>query len=116
MKTETELALRRWWIAELQAITKKVIAEEEKRQARLIRKKEKQMGEYAGWTYNDFHDAYGCGSITEKQFDKFTDILEGMKPEPDDLYREKIALLEELYQEQKEILIRNEQFYKMEGL
>lgn len=91
-----------WWIGELRNLTEKVQKEEEKRQARERTKAEKLLGDYK--TYADAQDAYGCGVITEKQFDRIVDLLERASPMEDDLYRAKIDLLQDLYREQKAIL------------
>lgn len=102
MKKDIQVQLWEWWLNELSAITRRVLAEEEKRQTRKRTKAEKLLGEYQ--TYRDAQDAYGCGVITERQFNRITDLLEQAKPEPSALYYEKLSLLQELYQEQKQIL------------
>lgn len=104
MKKDIDLQMREWWVAELQAITKRVIAEEEKRQARERRKAERMMGEYEGWTQSDLMDAYGCGVISENKYNKLIHLLEGYEPQPGALYEAKLELLQELYDEQKKIL------------
>ncbi len=107
---DVNIELRRWWVDELSEITRRVIAEEERRQARERKRAEKLMGEYEGWTYNDLQEAYGCGAITEKKYDRLVRLLENSQPVESDLYRAKVALLAELYQEQKEILDKAEQW------
>lgn len=102
MRQDINIQMRKWWIDELRAITARVQREEEKRQARERTKAEKLLGEYQ--TFQDAQDAYGCGVITEKQFDRITDLLERIRPVESDLYRAKIELLQELYQEQKKLL------------
>lgn len=102
MKKDVDILMREWWIREIQALTAKVMREEEKRQERKRTKAEKLLGEYQ--TFQDAQDAYGCRVITEKQFDRITDLLEQIRPVESDLYRAKIELLQELYQEQKTIL------------
>ncbi|MBQ5758417.1 MAG: hypothetical protein IIV93_07885 [Clostridia bacterium] len=102
MKQDADYQLRLWWIDELKAITARVMKEEEKRQAKERTKLEKRLGEYR--TYADAQDAYGCGVINEKQFDRIVDLLEKLRPAESDLYRMKMDLLSELYQEQKKIL------------
>lgn len=101
---DTDLLMREWWVEEIQSITRRVMAEEEKRQARERRKSEKLMGEYEGWTYSDLQEAYGCGLITENKFSKLVRLLEGTAPQPNALYTAKLELLQELYSEQKKIL------------
>ena len=99
---DVNIQLRKWWLDELKTISARVLKEEEKRQARQQAKAEKLLGEYR--TYADAQDAYGCGVITEKQFDRIVDLQERAKPVESDLYRAKVELLTELYQEQKKIL------------
>ena len=114
MREDKNIQLRRWWIGEIQNLTKKVVDAEEKRQASIRKRAEKLMGEYEGWTYNDVQEAYGVGSITERQFRRLTDLLEQTDPVPDELYRMKLDLLSELYQEQKKILDTDERFEKIQ--
>ena len=102
MKEDIDIQMRRWWVSELKAITVRVQREEEKRQTRERTKAERLLGEYQ--TYADAQDAYGCGVITEKQFDRIVDLLEKAQPVESKLYRAKIELLSELYQEQKQLL------------
>lgn len=109
---DVHIEMRRWWIQELKTLTARVMREEEKRQERERKKAEKRLGEYR--TYNDLQDAYGCGVITERQFDRLAALLEKSKPTESDLYRAKIDLLNELYQEQKEILEKAERFERVQ--
>ena len=102
MKQETAIQMREWFISELKDLTKKVMDQEEKRQAKVKEKVLKKLGDYR--TYSDLQDAYGCGVITERQFDRLADLIEKSEPYPDELYEAKIALLTELYREQKEFL------------
>lgn len=102
MKKDIEIRLREWWISEIRAMTEKVVMEEAKRQAREYKKADKLLGEYQ--SYADAQDAYGCGAITERQFNRIVDLLEKRNPAEDPLYQAKIELLQELYQEQKKIL------------
>ena len=94
--------MRLWWIDQIREITAKVVKEEEKRQEKVRAKNLKKLGDYR--TYSDIQDAYGVGVITEKEFDRLAELLEKSDPEPDTLYREKMNLLQELYQEQKKII------------
>lgn len=98
---EARLEMRAWWIGKIQKITKEVIEEEEKRQEKVKRQYMKKLGDYQ--TYTDIQEAYGVGVITEKQFDRLVDLLEKRNPEPSILYKAKINLLQEIYQEQKQI-------------
>ena len=108
---DIQLQLREWWMAEIRAITARVMKEEEKRQDRERKKYEKKLGDYR--TYSDIQDAYGCGVITERQFDRLADLLEKSRPEESELYKAKMDLLSELYQEQKKILEDRERWEAM---
>ena len=99
---DVQYELRIWWIAQIRRITEEVMTQEEKRQDKVRRANLKKMGDYQ--TYNDIQEAYGVGAITEKQFDRLADLLEKSNPEPSELYKMKIDLLQELYREQKKIL------------
>ena len=98
------IALQSWWMGELSQITKRVMADEEKRQNREKATIDKKLGEYK--TYADIQDAYGCGVITEKQFDRLADLLEKREAASyrNEMYEEKLALLGELYKTAKEII------------
>ena len=102
MTDKVNRQMRIWWMEELKAITAREMMKEERRQDREREKNLKKLGDYRN--YNDIHEAYGVGAITEKQFDILAAILEKSQPEPDDLYRAKMDLLAELYSEQKKIL------------
>ena len=98
---EARIQMRAWWIAKILQIIVEVKEQEQKRQDKVRKQNLKKLGDYK--TYNDLQDAYGCGVITEKQFDRLADILEKSDPNPDIVYLEKINLLEEIYREQKQI-------------
>ena len=98
---EARIQMRAWWITKILQIIVEVKEQEQKRQDKVRKQNLKKLGDYK--TYNDLQDAYGCGVITEKQFDRFADILEKSDPNPDIVYLEKINLLEEIYREQKQI-------------
>lgn len=98
---EARLKMRAWWIAKILQTIVEVKEQEQKRQDKVRRQNLKKLGDYK--TYNDLQDAYGCGVITEKQFDRLADLLEKSDPNPDIVYLEKINLLEEIYREQKQI-------------
>ena len=90
------VAVQTWWMDELKALTKKVMDQEEKRQARLRAKADKELGEYR--TYADVQDAYGCGVITARKRDRLYDLLEQYTPEEDGVYRMKLEMLGEMFQ------------------
>ena len=105
MKYQDVMTLQSWWMARLRELTEKVNQEEEKRQAKVRRGVERQLGEYK--TFADVQDAYGCGVISEKKRDRLYDLLEKQNVEPDWLYEAKINLLTELYQTAKRIFSEN---------
>ena len=105
MKYQDVMMLQSWWMARLRELTEKVNQEEEKRQAKVRRGVERQLGEYK--TFADVQDAYGCGVISEKKRDRLYDLLEKQNVEPDWLYEAKINLLTELYQTAKRIFSEN---------
>jgi hypothetical protein len=85
-----------WWMGVVKQITRQVMDDEEKRQARARKKAEKSLGEFR--TFADVQDAYGCGVISEKKRDKLYDLLEQVKPEEDRTYQMKLDMLSEMYQ------------------
>ena len=105
MKATDVMQLKSWWMARLKELTDKVNKEEEKRQEKVRRGVDRQLGEYR--TFNDVQDAYGCGVISEKKRDRLYDLLERQNVEPDRMYEEKIALLSELYQTARRIFSEN---------
>ena len=99
MSTMTDkniVSLQTWWMGEVKSLTRKVMDQEEKRQARLRAKADKELGEYR--TYNDVQDAYGCGVITARKRDRLYDLLEQFAPGEDPVYRMKLDMLAEMYQ------------------
>lgn len=113
MKATEVMQLQSWWMARLRELTDKVNQEEEKRQAKVRRGVEKQLGEYK--TFADVQDAYGCGVISAKKRDKLYDLLEKQNIEPDKMYDAKIALLSELYQTARQIFNENMQLMQEHG-
>lgn len=105
MKATDVMQLQSWWMARLKELTDKVNKEEEKRQEKVRRGVDRQLGEYK--TFNDVQDAYGCGVISAKKRDRLYDLLERQNVEPDRMYEEKIALLSELYQTARRIFSEN---------
>ena len=105
MKATEVMQLQSWWMARLRELTDKVNQEEEKRQAKVRRGVERQLGEYK--TFADVQDAYGCGVISEKKRDRLYDLLEKQNVDPDWFYEAKIQLLSELYQTARQIFSEN---------
>jgi len=99
------IALQSWWMGQLRDLTEQVTRTEEKRQAKADRRTDMLLADYR--KPDDIREAYGYGSITEKQMDKLLDLWEAREKtrEPSTLYRMKLDLLSELYQEAKRILI-----------
>lgn len=101
MTDERNLLLRSWIMGQISILTERVMAEEEKRQEKYRRRMEKELGDLGIERREDIDDLYGYGTITERKREQLIRIFEGQ--EPDELYRAKIDLLQDLYQEQKEI-------------
>ena len=113
MKHSDVMLLQSWWMARLQKLTDCVNKEEEKRQDKVRRGVEKQLGEYR--TFADVQDAYGCGMISSKKRDRLYDLLEKRNVEPDKMYEAKIALLTELYQNARQIFSENFDAFQRHG-
>ena len=113
MKCTDVMELQSWWMARLQELTEQVNKEEEKRQAKVRRGVERQLGEYK--TFADVQDAYGCGVISAAKRDRLYDLLEKQNVEPAKLYEAKIALLTELYQTAKQIFRDNMDAFSRNG-
>ena len=107
MEENDVIALQKWWMGELKALTRKLVSQEEKRQERAAKKAEAMMGEYK--TITDIQDAYGMGMISEKKHDRLLDLLEDQNRarKSGKMYQMKIDLLEELYEIAKQIVIDN---------
>lgn len=99
------IALQSWWMGELRDLTEKVTKTEEKRQAKSDKRTEELLADYR--SLDEIRDAYGYGAITEKKMEKLMDLWEQRETarEPSTLYQMKIALLSELYQTAKRILM-----------
>ena len=113
MKCTDVMQLQSWWMARLKELTDKVNKEEEKRQAKVRRGVERQLGEYK--TFADVQDAYGCGVISEAKRDRLYDLLEKQNVEPDWFYEAKISMLTELYQTAKQIFKENFDAFSRNG-
>ena len=100
-----KIKLHRWWQEQIRDLTRKVMAQEEKRQERIRKKNESMLGDLAIERREDIDDLYGYGAITEKKRDKLIDLWE-QGQQPDELYQAKIDLLGEYYQASTDV-IRN---------
>lgn len=95
--TEAEkIRLQKWWQEELRALTRKVMAKEEKRQEKAKKKALSMFGDLAIERREDIDDLYGYGTITEKKRDKLIDLWE-QGQQHDWFYDEKIKLLQDAY-------------------
>ena len=103
------IALQTWWMGEIKAITKKVMAQEEKRQDRSRLKAEELLADYR--SKGEILDAYGFGYITEKQKDRLMDLWDRREEStrPDRLSERKLTLLSELFEDAKRIIRDEEQ-------
>ena len=97
------VTLQAWWMGQLQSLTQKVIADEEKRQEKAKKNNMKMFGDLSIEKREDIDDLYGYGVITEKKRDKLIDLWESGNGHGG-LYDEKINLLTELYQEAKQVM------------
>ena len=113
MKPTDVMQLQSLWMARLKELTEKVNKEEEKRQEKVRRGVDRQLGEYR--TFNDVQDAYGCGVISAAKRDRLYDLLERQNVAPDRMYEEKIALLSELYQTARRIFSENMDMLQRHG-
>ena len=91
-----KIRLQKWWQEEIRALTRKVMAEEEKRQEKAKKKALSMFGDLAIERREDIDDLYGYGAITEKKRDKLIDLWE-QGQQHDWLYNEKINLLQDAY-------------------
>ncbi len=104
MTRDQEIELRKWWMGQLRAISKKLMDAEARREEAERAKAQKTLGEYQ--TESDIQDAYAYGVITEAKRDKLMDLLEkkdGAQAE-DEMYRLKLDFLMEDFQHQKELI------------
>lgn len=104
-RDDNVIALQSWWMGELQGITKRIMEQEEKRQQKAGKKAADMLAEYR--SLGEIQDAYGCGYITEKKYDKLRDLWEEREQDtrPGELYHMKMDLLTELYGDAKRILM-----------
>lgn len=102
MYDATRARLQGWWMAEIKRITRKVMAEEDKRQERIKKKNAAALADYRN--EHEIRDAYGCGFISERKCEKLLEMYEETYNVTNDLYEAKINLLQELYQEAKAAL------------
>ena len=104
------IALQTWWLGEIKRITKKVMDEESRRVERVRVKNAELLAEYN--SEGEIIDAYGYGFITEKQKDKLLDLWQKVQDgsEPTSLHERKIKLLQEMYEQAKQVIRDTEIF------
>ena len=97
-----KVQLQQWWQEQIRELTRKVMAQEEKRQARKLSESSAALFDYQ--TRDDILDAYGMGMITEKKRNKLLDLWDNVNGFGDEMYQAKIDLLQEVYTESIEIM------------
>ena len=102
MRDKEKIRLQQWWMEQLRDLTRKVMKEEEKRQAKVTAKASAMLSEYS--SRDDIVEAYGMGIITEKQMDKVLDMWDQANEGHSEIYEGKIALLQEAYEEAQRIM------------
>ena len=98
-----KVKIQEWWMEQLRVITRKTMAEEEKRHTRARVKADKMLGSFSIERREDIDDLYGYGAITEKKRDKLYDLYDQIE-KPDVMYEAKIELLRDAYQDAKDTL------------
>lgn len=107
--TNTEkILLQQWWQGEIRELTRKVMAQEEKRQEKAKKKAASMLGSFDIERREDIDDLYGYGVITESKRDKLINLWEKGQ-QPDEFYRHKIDLLQDVYTESMNLVIELEQ-------
>jgi hypothetical protein len=96
MTNAEKIRLQKWWQEQLRELTRKVMAQEEKRQQAAKKKAMAMFGDLAIERREDIDDLYGYGAITEKKRDKLIDLWE-QGQQHDWFYDEKIKLLQDAY-------------------
>ena len=98
-----KIMLQKWWQEQLRELTRKVMAQEEKRQQAAKKKAMAMFGDLAIERREDIDDLYGYGTITEKKRDKLIDLWE-QGEQNDWFYDEKINLLQDAYTESMNVV------------
>ena len=97
-----KIQLQRWWQEQIRELTRKVMAQEEKKQARKQAESAAALFDYQ--SRDDILDAYGMGMITEKKRDKLLDLWDNANSGSDEMYHAKIDLLQEFYTESIQVM------------
>lgn len=103
MTEKQEIKLQRWWMEQIREITRKVMADEERRVARSKAKAAKELADFCIERRKDIDDLYGYGTITEKKRDKLIDLFDQVET-AGELYQEKLDLLQDCYTEAQNVL------------
>ena len=98
-----KIQLQRWWMVQLQDITRKVMIHEDKRRKKARSKAAQKLADFEIECREDIDDLYGFGAITSKERDKLIDLFENME-KPDEMYQAKIDLLQDCYAEAQAIM------------
>lgn len=98
-----KIKLQIWWQAELRELTRKVIAQEEKRQEKARKKAASIFADFAIERREDIDDLYAYGAITNKKREKLIDLWEHGQQQ-DGLYQGKINLLQDAFAESQNIV------------
>jgi hypothetical protein len=104
MNDKQTIRLQRWWMAQIRAITLKVMKDEQKRLDRIKRKNMAILGDLDIEKKSDIDDLYAYGVITDRKREKLLDLFEQAE-NPDELYQAKINLLQELYDDAHRVML-----------
>jgi hypothetical protein len=103
MSDKEKIKLQQWWMKQLRELSRKVIEEEEKRQAKASSKAEKILADFS--SRDDIIEAYGIGSISERTMEHLLDMWDEVNQGGSEMYEAKIALLQEAYEEANRVLM-----------
>jgi hypothetical protein len=103
MSDKEKIKLQQWWMQQLRELSRKVIKEEEKRQAKASSKAEKILADFS--SRDDIIEAYGIGSISERTMEHLLDMWDEVNQGGSEMYEAKIALLQEAYEEANRVLM-----------
>ena len=98
-----KISLQKWWMEQIREVTRKVMAQEEKRKARELKKGAAVLGDLEIESMEDIDELYGYGVISARKRDRLIELLEKAHA-PDEMYDAKIKLLQDEYAESQRIL------------
>lgn len=96
MTDAQKIKLHGWWMEELRAITRKVMAQETKRQEKEKAKVMRMFGDLAIERREDIDELYSYGAISSRKRDRLMDLWE-QGESIDWMYQAKIDLLQDAY-------------------